>query len=73
MKHTCVYPNIDRFMRDRGMDYEDFKNLCDPASKTAVYRTLIGVGGVNGPTKSTIDTILKATGMTYEEAFAKED
>ena len=60
-----VYPAIDYYMRKHCMTYGSFAEKCGIGYST-VYEMLVGM---YSPTKATIDRILAATGMTYEEAF----
>jgi len=65
----CIYPNIAKWMRAKSV----------PASKLAREAGLRGqsfyeiLKGTHAPSKATIDRILAATGLTYEEAFAREE
>lgn len=65
---SCIYPNIVKFLHENSMSLNELAKRCN----------LSGVGlqdflsGRNGGSKKTVDKILKATGMTYEEAFAED-
>lgn len=65
---SCIYPNLRALLSENRYGYSDFAKLC-VASEQAIFNAL--TGKVN-PRKSTIDKILDATGMTYEEAFRRE-
>ena len=67
-KYKVIYPNIYKWIEDHGMTYLDFAAYCDLADN-AVGHLLYGF---TDPKKITIDKILDATGMTYEEAFKTE-
>lgn len=65
---SVVFPNIRKFLSDNRMSIKRFSNFCQ-SDYNSVLR---GIKGYNDMQKHTIDDILRATGMTYEEAF-KED
>lgn len=64
-KYKAVYPNLLRWIDDHGMSVRDFSAYVD-IEYNAIVRTLYGF---TLPSKRTIDKILEATGMTYEECF----
>lgn len=62
---NIIYPNIVRYLQDNRVTLTALASDCN--------MTINGLrqflNGESGGTKSTIDAILKATGMKYEEAF----
>ena len=66
-KSEIRYKNIENWIYENELST---KKLADKAGLTpvALYYILIGK---NNPNKKSIDRILKATGLTYEEAFAE--
>lgn len=64
-----AYPNLEAWLFKRGISNKDFAEMLE-VSAGKVGRIVSGEQGIS---KSTIDKILAVTGMTYEEAFAKED
>ena len=66
----CVYPNIARWIRDNGITQKELE------FRTGIgYRALVKLlyGCTAQPQGNTIKAVLKATGMTYQEAFYKEE
>lgn len=65
-KHAaCIYPGIDAWLRSHNTSVMAFGNSIE-LPYTHIYHIVVGKVS---PTKRTIDKILRATGMTYEEAF----
>lgn len=64
----CVYPNILKYMRDHKMNISSFADAAG-LTKGSVSRILEG----KNLSRTSIDKILKVTGMTYEEAFWREE
>lgn len=64
----AAYPNLEAWMFKRGISNKDFSTMINVSIATVARL----VSGKQGISKSTIDKILAVTGMTYEEAFAKE-
>ena len=65
----CVYPNIFKYMQDHKINLSEFST-----STGIVYSNLSKfLKGASNPSQASIDKILKATGMTYEEAFWREE
>lgn len=62
---SCIYPNIVKFLIKNSMSINELAKRCN-LSYVGLHDFL------NGGKKKTVDKILKATGMTYEEAFAEE-
>lgn len=62
---NCVYPAIGKWFSEHGASLHGF------AKEYGVCLTTINnvLTGKTDPSKKTIDKILTATGMTYEEAF----
>lgn len=66
----CIYPKIQKFMYENRFSYNRLANSCG-IDHVSMYRHLTMENGIP---KSSIDAILRVTGMTYEEAFkTKED
>lgn len=65
---NCVYPNILKYMQDHKMNLSDFANAVEMN-----YANLSRVLKGKNTSKTSIDKILKVTGMTYEEAFWREE
>lgn len=63
-----IYPNLETWLFKRGISNKDFAAMIEVSIST----TGRIVSGSQNMSKSTIDKILAVTGMTYEEAFAKE-
>lgn len=62
---NCVYPAIGEWFSEHGTSPYDLSEECGLS-----FRTLCNaLTGKNDPSKKTIDKILSATGMTYEDAF----
>ena len=74
VSERCVYPNLRRWMNDNKVSV---KELLRRMGKTAYTSTCDSMGsylrGEHDPPKVIIDAMLKATGMTYEEMFYRED
>lgn len=65
-KHAaCIYPGIDAWLRSRHISLMALSKTTG-ISYCNIYRI---VNGEISHTKRNIDKILRATGMTYEEAF----
>jgi transcriptional regulator with XRE-family HTH domain len=64
----CIYPNIKNWLIKNRIAYRQFADLCD----VNVMTLHNGINGNTTMTKTTIDKILKATGMKYEEAFMED-
>lgn len=64
----CVYVGIREYMIRERMTYARLAALCGLGAAT-VQGTLTGK---NSPVKKTIDAILEATGLSYEEAFRRD-
>ena len=64
----CVYPNILKYMRDHKMNPSGLANAAGLTPR-GVSRILEG----ENLTKTSIEKILKITGMTYEEAFWRKE
>lgn len=65
---SIVYPNIIDFINENDISLLEFPEKCG-VSYNGMMSFLLGK---NNGSKKTIDKILEATGMKYEEAFAKE-
>jgi transposase-like protein len=66
---SCVYPNIAEWMRENKMGFSKIARAIGMTPQT-VRHSLTGEGE---PRKYLIDSMLKLTEMTYEQAFYKED
>lgn len=66
---SCIYPVIAKWLFENRVSYFAFSLLCG----TAQMRMYNALTGRVSPTKDTIDRILDATGLTYEEAFRKQE
>jgi DNA-binding phage protein len=66
---SCVFPAIKAWMQTNRIAWNEFSEMCDLSYQT--LRHALSDGG--NPTKRVIDEVLKLTGMSYEEAFAKEE
>lgn len=62
------YPRIKKYLEENNISVAAFADACG-VTRSTMYTNLKGDGGMN---KSTIDAILKVTGLTYEEAFFVE-
>lgn len=65
----CIYPAIARWMIKNKMSYMSLSESTGINSATL----RVALSGKTSPTKFTVDGILKATGLTYEEAFSTEE
>lgn len=65
---SYIYPNIVKFLHENSVSLKELAERCN-LSYVGLQAFL---NGKRGGSKKTIDKILKATGMTYEEAFAEE-
>lgn len=66
-KTPPLYPNLDARVLERGGVYQMHKRIgLHPNTYYYAQR------GEHVPTKDVIDMLLDYTGLTYEEAFAKE-
>lgn len=66
---ACRFPNIQRWMDERGMTRKELADRMGVTSNT-VYYTL---DGRTDPRLFTINAVLRVTGMTFEEAFKEAD
>lgn len=70
----CIYPNIRKWLNDNKVNKSEFARRCGLSNvsnnKNRLNCYLIGRCD---PPKMMIDKILAATGMTYEQAFSKEE
>lgn len=62
---ACIYPGINAWLRSHDTSLMALGNSIKLAYPN-IYHIM---AGQVSPTKRTIDKILQATGMTYEEAF----
>ena len=65
---SCIFPNIAKWMERNDYGYMDIARMCNFPHNTIQYALKHDAN----ITKLLIDRILKATGMTYEEAFYKD-
>ena len=61
-----IYAGLKRYMEENEMAVKEL------AEKTGISNQNVGLilAGKHDPSKQSIDAILRATGLTYEEAFA---
>lgn len=64
-----IYPALKEYMKERGLSLNGFSRLVNMYPQTAKNVLL----GKNDPQKRIIDSILSATGLTYEQAFKVDD
>lgn len=69
MKYHIIYPGIEKYMNDHDYNIRVMAIHCKIPYTTMNWN----LTGRAVPSKITIDAILKATGMTYEEAFGEDD
>lgn len=65
-----IYPNIARWIRENGITRKEMAYRSGITRKALCYCLY---GRTAQPQGNTIKAILKATGMTYQQAFYKED
>ena len=65
---SYIYPNIVKLLHENSMSLTKLAKRCNLSYVGLQYF----LSGRNGGSKKTVDKILKATGMTYEEAFAED-
>lgn len=76
--HMSVYPAINKWMRDNGVNYSDFyklasKTVYKPKSKYQLQQLCYILKGLKGPSMQYIRMILAVTGLTFEEAFRLDE
>ena len=64
-KSEIVYKGIENYLNEHELSTRSFADFVD-MNYAALYYILTGK---HEPSKKSIDRILKATGLTYEEAF----
>ena len=64
-----IYPALDRWMKDNRLSIAAFARIVGIPAQT-LRSNLVGEHTI---VKTTIDKILAATGLTYEEAFREEE
>lgn len=71
----CVYPNLRKWLNENRINRPKLTRLMYSEEKYAPTRWEIVCRALEGANcrKTTIDRILKATGLTYEEAFGRND
>ena len=69
VRNQIIYPTILQYMLDRKLSILDFARMCD-VSDSALRCFLCGA---NNGSKVMVDQILMATGLKYEDAFARKD
>lgn len=62
------YPKIKQYLEENNVKVTDLATACGVTNAT-MWGNMRGCG----MRKSTIDAILKVTGLTYEEAFSEEE
>lgn len=69
-EEQCVYPKWRAWMNDNKVSRAELiRRMGNVASEKSFERLSSYMRGVNHPTKATIDKLLAATGLTYEELF----
>ena len=69
-EEACIYPGLREWMNDNKVGRSELVRRMGKHTWPATVSTLSYVmRGDHEPTKGTIDSILKVTGMTYEECF----
>ena len=73
-KEGCIYPNLRKWMNDNKVSKKELIRRMGVVPFTTAQR-LMGdrLSGRAELTKSEIDSMLMATGMTYEEMFCMEE
>lgn len=69
----CIYPNIRKYINDRGISVTGFTRMVYGTYSTKMYTTLRRVLLGSNCTKYIIDKILQTTGLPYEVAFSEEE
>ncbi|MGN0464921.1 MAG: helix-turn-helix domain-containing protein [Lachnospiraceae bacterium] len=64
-----LYPTLEKYIIDNNLSINEFGRLCGVTDST-MCRYL---SGKICPNKKSIDKILKATGLKYEDAFMEGD
>lgn len=71
---NCVYPNLRRWMNDNKVSIKELLRMMGKTPYVNTCKNMSGyLRGENDPPKVIIDDMLKATGLTYEEMFYRED
>ena len=69
-EEQCVYPGLREWMNDNKVGRSEMVRRMGKHTWPATVSTLSYVmRGDHEPTKTTIDSILKVTGLSYEECF----
>ncbi len=73
-EERCIYPNLRLWMNENNVSVNKlcrtmYDGRLEPERTEVLRKALKG----SNCTKNTIDRILKATGLTYEEAFGRSD
>lgn len=63
-----IYPNIERWMKENGKNISNLVEMTQLSDRGLRHI----LHGDHLPNKYTIDLILEATGLTYEEAFMEK-
>lgn len=73
-KSQCIYPELRKWLIENNMSINALTRKIygsvEPNNRQTISRLL---KGSNLPTKRTVDKVLKATGLTYEQAFYREE
>lgn len=73
-KDGCIYPGLRRWMNENLCSRQELlRRMGRIAWPNSAARLTAYLRGYCEPSKRTIDDILKATGMTYEECFGGVD
>ena len=69
LRKKCVYPNISKYILGNKLTISSFVSNIGMNYDSALKI----LKGISKPSQTSIEKILKATGMTYEEAFWREE
>lgn len=68
-KYKSIYPNLERWVNKHADgNWSEFARRCG-INPQVIWRYRIGI---SDPSKASIDKILKATKLSYEEAFYED-
>lgn len=72
-EEMCIYPNWRNWMNEHRVSPRSMVEVAGMEQCSNNYNSVIGwMNGRCYPTKKNIDRILAATGLTYEQLFARE-
>ena len=67
-KAKMAFPVIEEWMNGRGVTYQRMAEWCGVSDRKLRYAMRTGRAGVE-----VVNAVLRVTGLTYEEAFWKEE